>query len=178
MPRAFIGIGSNIDPEKNVLAALRLLRDRVHIVALSTLYRTQAEGRPDDPDFINGVVLIETDLSPRALKLGLLREIEEALGRQHPADRNAPRTMDLDLLLYDDPHLEEDELRLPDPDILHRPFLALPLLELDPALRLPGWGRSIQEVAARLSAQGMEPLPEYTAAARAEARQEDDGGMT
>jgi 2-amino-4-hydroxy-6-hydroxymethyldihydropteridine diphosphokinase len=176
MPRAFIAIGSNIDPERNVLAALRLLRRRVQIIAVSTFYRTPAEGRPADPDFINGVALIETDLPPRALKLGVLREIEEALGRERTADGFAPRTMDLDLLVYDD--LEDDALRLPDPDILRRPFLALPLLELDPALRLPRWGTGIREVAERLPAQGMVPLPEYTAAARAEAYQEGEGGTT
>jgi 2-amino-4-hydroxy-6-hydroxymethyldihydropteridine diphosphokinase len=174
MARAFIAIGSNIDPERNVLAALRLLRRRVRIVAVSTFYRTQAEGRPGDPDFINGVALIETELAPRALKLEVLREVEQALGRQRTADGSAPRTMDLDLLLYD--NLEDDELRLPDADILRRPFVAFPLLELDPGLRLPRWQTGIREVAARLSAQGMTPLPEYTAAARAEARREDEGG--
>jgi 2-amino-4-hydroxy-6-hydroxymethyldihydropteridine diphosphokinase len=143
MPRAFIGVGSNIAPEKNIREALRLLAGSVRIVAISTFYRTPAIDRPSDPDFYNGVVAIETDLRPMALKSKVLRRIEAALGRRRSADKHASRTIDLDLLV----------LTPPDPDILNRAFVALPLAEIEPDL-LPG--------VERLSKEDMQPLDQFT----------------
>jgi 2-amino-4-hydroxy-6-hydroxymethyldihydropteridine diphosphokinase len=168
MARAFVSIGSNIDPEGNVLAAVRLLRGRVRVVALSLFYRTPAEGRPEQSPFYNGVVEVETELSPRELKLGVLRPVESELGRRRTEDRFAARPIDLDLLLYDEVVSHEADLRLPDPDLVRRAFLAHPLAELAPDLVLPGDSRTLREVAARLSRQDLEPLPEYTARLRYE----------
>jgi dihydroneopterin aldolase/2-amino-4-hydroxy-6-hydroxymethyldihydropteridine diphosphokinase len=150
MARAFIGVGSNIAPEKNIREALRLLARLVRIVAISTFYRTPAIDRPSDPDFYNGVVAIETDLRPMALKSKVLRKIEAALGRRRSADKYASRTIDLDLLV----------LTPPDPDILNRAFVAVPLAEIEPDLLLPGVDH--------LSKEGMQPLVEFTQKLRAE----------
>jgi 2-amino-4-hydroxy-6-hydroxymethyldihydropteridine diphosphokinase len=161
MARAFLGIGSNIEPERNVAAALRLLAGQVRILGISTVYRTAPVGRPGQPPFYNCVVEIETGLAPSQVR-SALRGIEGELGRRRRADRYAPRTIDLDLLLYDDLVMATAELVLPDPQIAQRPFLALPLYELAPELVLPDSGDPIREVAAAMAAHDMQPLPEYT----------------
>jgi 2-amino-4-hydroxy-6-hydroxymethyldihydropteridine diphosphokinase len=144
MARTFIGVGSNIAPEKNIRAALRLLARSVGIISISTFYRTPAIDRPMQPDFYNGVVAIETDLRPTELKSKVLRRIEAALGRRRTADKYASRTIDLDLLV----------LTPLDPDILNRAFIAVPLAEIAPQLLLPG--------AERLPKENMRPVVEFT----------------
>ena len=92
--RAFIAVGSNIDAERNVASALELLGRRVQIVAVSNFYRTPALGAPGSPDFLNGVVEIESELEPRELKRLVLLDVESALGRERGSEKNAPRTID------------------------------------------------------------------------------------
>jgi len=162
MARAFISIGSNIDPEINVRSALLRLRSTARVKAVSTVYRTEPVGPPGQPPFYNCVVEIETDLAPRDLKFRLLRRIESELGRTRAADRFAARTIDLDLLLYDELVMTTEDLTLPDPDILHRPFLAIPLQELVPGLVLPGSGLQISEAVLPQPRKGMIPLENYT----------------
>ena len=135
--RAFIALGSNLDPERHLPAALRLLAERVCLVAISTFYASPALDRPEQPDFYNGAVEIDTDLPPCELKYAVLREIEAALGRRRGADKYAAREIDLDLIWYDNLVVNEPELVLPDPEIAARPFLAVPLAELAPDL-VPG----------------------------------------
>lgn len=125
----FVGVGSNIEPEENIAAALKMLMGETAVRRSSKFYRTGALGRPDQPDFINGVWQIETSLSPRQMKHDVLRRIENNLGRDRTEDRFAPRAIDLDLLLYNDMVEESDELVLPHPD-LKRPFVYVPTLEL------------------------------------------------
>ncbi|MHB9027863.1 MAG: 2-amino-4-hydroxy-6-hydroxymethyldihydropteridine diphosphokinase [Candidatus Latescibacterota bacterium] len=162
MARVFVAIGSNIDPGKNVREALTLLADRVRIVQISTFYLTGALDRPDQARYCNGVVEIEADIPPGELKNGILRSIESRLGRVRSDDRYAPRTIDLDLILYDCLVVNTTKLVLPDPEIMHRPFVAFPLEELAPDLILPGSGRSIQEITGCLSRKDMEPLTGYS----------------
>jgi len=159
--QAFIGVGSNIDPEINIPHALDLLRQSVRITGISTFYRTPALGREDQPPFYNGVVAVDTELPPCELKFAELRRIEERLGRWRGADRYAPRTIDLDLILYDDLVIEDEDLILPDPEIAQRAFLAVPLCELAPALVLPD-GRAVCNIVEELSAQSLEALPEFS----------------
>jgi 2-amino-4-hydroxy-6-hydroxymethyldihydropteridine diphosphokinase len=160
--RAFIGVGSNIGPEDNIREALRRLAQSTRLVSISTFYREPAIGRTEEPDFYNGVVAIDTDLPPAKLKWEVLRPIEAALGRRRTADKYASRTIDLDLLLYGDLLLSSNDLTLPDPDILKRAFIAVPLYELAPALALPGSGLPIRQIAKQFAAQSMHPLREYT----------------
>ncbi|MGE5172262.1 MAG: 2-amino-4-hydroxy-6-hydroxymethyldihydropteridine diphosphokinase [Betaproteobacteria bacterium] len=162
MARAFVSIGSNIEPAENVKEALHLLGRQVDIRAVSTVYRTEPIGPQGQPSYYNCVIEIETELPPRELKHRVLRRIEEALGRRRSGDNYAARTIDLDLILYDELVLTTDDLTLPDPDIVRRPFLAIPLHELEPGLVVPGSGSSIDEAASRLSRRGMKPLKSYT----------------
>lgn len=164
--RAFIAIGSNIDAERNVTAALELLGRLLRIVAVSSFYRTPALGAPGSPDFLNGLVEIETELEPRELKRLVLQEVESKLGRERGDDPNAPRSIDLDLVLYGDLVSDEEGLVLPAPEIVDRAFVALPLLELEPDLVLPGTDQSLREIAAGLSSSEMTPAESFNARLR------------
>jgi 2-amino-4-hydroxy-6-hydroxymethyldihydropteridine diphosphokinase len=164
--RAFIAVGSNIEAERNVAAALELLGRSVRIVAVSRFYWTPALGAPGSPDFLNGVVEIETELEPRELKRRVLLELEDELGRERGAEKFAPRTIDLDLVLHGDVVCNEEGLVLPAPEILERPFIALPLLELEPALVLPGVDRPLRELAAGLSSSEMTAAEPFSAGLR------------
>ncbi len=168
MARAFISVGSNIDPAANVRRALRALATRMHLVGISMVYLTDALGRPEQHPYYNCVAEVETDVAPRDVKRAILRQIEDELGRTRTADKYAPRTIDLDLIAYGDLVVDEDGMRLPDPDIMERPFLAIPLHELAPGWVLAGSNRRIDEVAAALPSDGMHPLRDYAGQLRRE----------
>jgi dihydroneopterin aldolase/2-amino-4-hydroxy-6-hydroxymethyldihydropteridine diphosphokinase len=161
MPRVFVAVGSNIDAEANVTRALQLLREQVGIRGASTFYRTPAINRPQDPPFVNGVIELADALGPLDLK-NVLRQTELTLGRVRTGDRYAPRTVDLDLLLYGDVVSSSDALTLPHPDIGKRAFVAIPLLELAPDLVLPDSGSALRTVAKSLPPYPMEQLRELT----------------
>jgi len=126
---AFISVGSNIEPERNILAALTSLASKTQVTGSSTFYRTTPLGRADQPTYINGVWQIHTNLEPVQVQEVLLRPVETLLGRRRRADKFAPRTIDLDLVLYDDLVSQGPKVRLPHPDIA-RPFVCGPVLEL------------------------------------------------
>jgi dihydroneopterin aldolase/2-amino-4-hydroxy-6-hydroxymethyldihydropteridine diphosphokinase len=126
---AFIAVGSNIEPQKNIAAALVALAKETNFVSSSTFYRTEPIGRPEQPPFINGVWQVGTTMQPEQIKSDLLCPIEAMLGRQRTADKFAPRTIDLDLVLYDDLVRNDADLKLPHPDIV-RPFVHGPIREL------------------------------------------------
>ena len=163
--RAFISVGANIAPATNIPRALDLLARQVHIEAVSSLYRTEPVGPPGQPPFVNGVWSVRTDLPPRDLKFGVLREIERRLGRVRTEDRYAPRPIDLDLILYGRTVVDELDLKLPDPDVA-RSFVRAALAELDPTLRLPGETEPVSSKAASADPVAMTTLPELTAALR------------
>lgn len=166
MPRtnAFLAVGSNIEPERNLPRALDMLLagDELSVIATSTVYRTAPVGHPDQPAFANGVWQIAADPGPRELKFELLREIETALGRVRTEDKYAPRPIDLDLILYGEKAIDSDGLTLPDPDIRRRAFISVPLMELAPGLRLPDTGETIESVAAGAAGGTMEIWTELT----------------
>ena len=146
MTTAYIGVGSNIEPQTNIPRALTLLvADAVAIVSVSTFYTTQPLGRVDQNDYINGVICLNTDKSLRGLR-NCLRTIEAMLGRVRTSDRQAAREIDLDILIFGDTILDDDVVTIPDPDILDRPFLHVSLLELSPSLVLPGMDRPLAEL--------------------------------
>lgn len=168
MARAFIGIGSNIDPAENVQAAIRSLAQKTHLVGISMVYCTDALDRPEQPPYYNCVVEIETEAPPTEVKHGILRTIENNLGRKRTEDKYAPRTIDLDLIVYGDLTIDAEGIKLPDPEILERPFLAIPLFELAPDMVLAGYGLRIGEIAAKLPQDGMKPLKDYVKLLREE----------
>ena len=138
--RAFVGVGANLgDAQSTVRAALQAL-DRLPLtqrVASSSLYRS-APVEASGPDFINAVAELHTRLPALAL-LHWLQHIETSFGRVRSV-RNAPRTLDLDLLGHGDLIVQSGELTLPHPRAHLRAFVLLPLAEIDPGLSLPGWG--------------------------------------
>jgi 2-amino-4-hydroxy-6-hydroxymethyldihydropteridine diphosphokinase len=166
MAEAFIALGSNIAPARNIARALRRLAQHGPLRGLSTVYRTAPEDRSEQPWYYNCVVRLETQMPAAQLKAQVLRRIEDELGRVRTADKCAPRTIDLDLILYDDCVVERDGLSLPDPRIEQRAFLAHGVCELAPDLTLPGCGRPIATVVAELPPTGMIALPRFTARMR------------
>ena len=152
MARAFVGLGSNLgDREQTIARALALLGEHpdVEVLRVSRLRETAPWGYADQPAFLNGAALLETALPPRELLVTLLA-VEQQLGRERdPAVRYGPRTIDLDLLLYEDAVLDEPGLTLPHPRLHEREFALEPLAELEPELVIPGHG-SLAEVLSAL----------------------------
>ena len=137
MPIAWVAFGSNqAEPVAQLLRARQTLAAVLQEDAASALYRTPPWGYTDQPDFINAVIRYRTDLSPLAL-LALLQHVEQEQGRERPF-KNAPRTLDLDVLLYDDVRLNLPQLTVPHPGIYARAFVLYPLAELNPELPLDG----------------------------------------
>jgi 2-amino-4-hydroxy-6-hydroxymethyldihydropteridine diphosphokinase len=139
--RCFIALGANLgDPVQTVTAAIAALRGlaQTEFVAASSLYRTAPVGLKHQPDFINAVVELVA-VSPAPTLLQSLFEIEARFGRQRSV-RNAPRTLDLDLLLYGDERSDDPQLTLPHPRLHQRAFVLAPLAEIAPQLLIPGHG--------------------------------------
>ncbi|HEO72289.1 MAG TPA: 2-amino-4-hydroxy-6-hydroxymethyldihydropteridine diphosphokinase [Candidatus Hydrogenedentes bacterium] len=154
---AFISIGSNIDPEAHISKALEQIAHRLDLTALSTFYWSEPIGRPEQPRFLNGVAAVRVALTPRELKFGVLRPIEGDLGRIRTEDGYAPRVIDLDILLYGEAVIDEPGLRIPDPDIRSRPFLAAPLLDLAPGLLMPDHGEPLSAIVEALDQGNLIP---------------------
>ena len=155
---AYIGLGANLnDPAAQIEHAFDELArlSGTRLVARSSLYASAPVGNVDQPDFINAVAQLETTLAPRSLLTNLL-EIEQRHGRAR-SFRNAPRTLDLDLLLYGAAHFHEDHLTLPHPRMTERAFVLLPLTEIAPELVIPGRGRAADWIAACAN-QSVAPL--------------------
>jgi 2-amino-4-hydroxy-6-hydroxymethyldihydropteridine diphosphokinase len=135
MQTAYIGMGANLPsrvgpPEATLAAAASRLESLGRVAARSSLYSTEPVGFADQPNFLNAVVMLKTDLDPHALLEGLLR-IELEFGRDRSAgNRNGPRTLDLDILVFGDLTLSEPGLELPHPRMLERGFVMIPLAEL------------------------------------------------
>jgi 2-amino-4-hydroxy-6-hydroxymethyldihydropteridine diphosphokinase len=139
---AFIGLGSNLeDPLSQLQRAFADLEGLpgTRLLARSSLYRSAPIGLLDQPDFMNAVAKIATGLTPQAL-LDALLHIEHSHGRERTF-RNAPRTLDLDVLLYDDIQLHEHGLTIPHPQMHRRAFVLQPLLEVAPDVAIPGIGK-------------------------------------
>ncbi len=139
MALIFVALGSNLDPERQLSDAVDALGALFGAMRLSPVYRNPAVG--GGADFYNLVAELHTESAPCALP-ERLRMIERRQGRRRGADRCMPRSLDLDLLLYDDLILEEGRLRLPHPDIERYAFVLYPLAQLAGARRHPIHGRS------------------------------------
>jgi len=148
MARAYIGIGGNLgDAQEQVraaIAALDTLPD-TRCVAVSSLYRTAPVGYTDQPDFINAVAEIDTALAPHAL-LDALQSVENRHGRER-SFKDAPRTLDLDVLLYDGQTIDDVRLTVPHPRMHERAFVLAPLIEIAPDCIIPGRGPAAEWLA-------------------------------
>ncbi len=147
MARAVIAIGSNIRPEEHLPAAVTELSRAVRVLALSGVYETPPVGAPGTPAFLNMALLVETNLPAQRLREAVLRPIEERLGRVRTSDPNAPRTIDLDLVLYED----EGRVRVLDEGLTRHAHVALPVAEVAPEWPVSE-KETVREVAARLQA--------------------------
>jgi len=157
----YVGIGSNIHPEQNIVMGLNLISSTENIVMVSNFYRTKPIGKPDDPVFINGVVAIKSACSPLELKENL-RKIELSCGRIRTNDPYAPRTLDLDILLYGNSVIRENSIVIPDPDIRSRDFIAIPLFELNPSAVLPDTGEPISNIVKKIDKSGMDLIDDLS----------------
>ena len=152
---AFIALGSNLEnPAAQVQAGLRALAVLPHtrLTGASSLYRNPAMGVHDQPDFVNAVASVGTRLVPRALLEALLT-IERAHGRVRDFP-NAPRTLDLDIVLYGEEVIDEPGLTIPHPRMIERAFVLVPLAEIAPHAIVPGAG-SAAHLAARVDATAL-----------------------
>jgi len=157
----YISLGSNIEPEKNLSQAVHLLRSKSNVLATSSVYRTAPEGYRDQPDFLNTAVKLTTSLTPESFKSDVLDWIERALGRiRDPNNKNAPRTIDLDISLWGDGVFEygTKPWRVPEPDIIRFAHVVIPLAEIAPDLVHPTEGVTLNEIAGRFDKHGIKRL--------------------
>lgn len=150
--RVFVTLGSNIDPVENLGAAVAKLResDEISFAAVSPVYETAPVGTTNQANFLNAAVHLTTPLSAVRLKADVLQPIEQALGRVRVADKNAPRTIDLDIALFNHAVQDAGSRRIPDPDILKYPHVAVPLADLAPYYIHPETGQALAEIAEAL----------------------------
>lgn len=143
----YIGLGSNLqDPVKQITQALRELAELPDAKGLfhSSLYRTRPLGPQDQPEFVNAVAMLKTGLRPETL-LDELQKLEQSHQRLRNAERWGPRTLDLDLLLFDQQRIATSRLIVPHPQMAERAFVLVPLAEIAPKeLLIPGFGMLAQ----------------------------------
>lgn len=156
MAQVYVAAGSNVEPLAHLTRAVTELARRFNELTVSPWYRNRAVGFEGE-DFINLVFGFCTDLAVHEA-LRSLREVETLCGRPRNAPKWAARSMDLDVLLYDDLVLDDPALTLPRPDLLLRPYMLGPLADIAPDLRHPTQGRTIGELWAAFDTQGHEMI--------------------
>lgn len=144
---AYLLIGSNIEPEKNLPEAVKLLARFGRIMEHSSVWQSAAVGFTEQPDFLNATVLLETDLSPKMLRLEAIQKVEEALGRIRTANKNGPRTVDIDIILFNQDVLKLGNRLIPDPELLEQPYIAIPMAEIAPDYVHPEVHKTLKEIA-------------------------------
>lgn len=143
----YLSLGSNIDPEDNVKAAVRMLSRLTKLVAVSSVWETAPVGMVNQPPFLNAAIIVQTELTPQRLKSDVLEHIEQKLGRVRQADKNAPRPIDIDIVLFNRQILKMGQRRIPDAELLERPFVAIPMAEIAPDYEHPETGQTLREIA-------------------------------
>ncbi len=147
---AYLLLGSNIEPEKNLRAAVLLLCQFGRVLRTSAVWETQPIGRSDQSDYLNAALLLETRLSAKALRAEAIAQIEAELGRVRTKDKFAPRTIDIDIMLFNRDILDIGHRHIPDPEIMERPFVAVTLAEIDPEYVHPENNRTLEQIASTI----------------------------
>lgn len=156
---ALFSLGSNIQPERNLPEAARRLAQFGSHVRASQVWQSKPVGYAQQPDFLNAALAMDTFLSADEWCNTLIPRIEQELGRvRDPSNKNAPRTIDIDLVIFGNFVGQVGHRIIPDPDILTRWFVALPLMEVAPEVRHPTDGRTLREIAEELVARADESL--------------------
>jgi 2-amino-4-hydroxy-6-hydroxymethyldihydropteridine diphosphokinase len=155
MNNVYLLLGSNVEKEKNIGEAIEALMNCCGVTAVSPLYETVPVLLLEQPTFFNIVVLLETTLTPNEIKCGIIDEIEHGLRRKRQANKNARRTIDIDIVLFNEEVMEyagkDGRLHhLPDPDLLKFAHVTVPLADLAPDMRHPETGEPFRDLAARL----------------------------
>lgn len=153
-----LSLGSNIDKERNLPEAVRLLRELCEVTAVAPVYETAPTGLLNQPNFFNTAVLMQTPLSAAEVKETIIATIETQLKRVRQADKNAPRTIDIDIALFNDGVFNYElsdgsTRRAPDKDILRFPHVAVPLADILPDTPHPETGERLSSIAANLLAE-------------------------
>ena len=163
---AYLSLGSNIEPETNIKAAVAMLARLTELVAVSSVWETQPVGLLNQPNFLNAAAIILTTFSATQLKQQILRHIEHTLGRTRQGNKNGPRTIDIDIMLFNNQILTVGARSIPDIEVLERPFVAILLAELAPDYIHPQTGQTLQEIAGGFEAsrQNMRLCPAITQA--------------
>ncbi|WP_420640595.1 2-amino-4-hydroxy-6-hydroxymethyldihydropteridine diphosphokinase [Candidatus Leptofilum sp.] len=156
-----IALGSNIEKEKNLPRAIELLREMCEVTAVAPIYETKPVGLLNQPNFWNTAVLLQTDLTASQIKQQLISTIETKLKRVRQTDKNAPRTIDADIVLFNDAVFEYDggdgrTRPVPDPDLAKFLHLAIPVADLLPNFPHPETSEPLGELAERLLAEVVE----------------------
>ncbi|MFD0740307.1 2-amino-4-hydroxy-6-hydroxymethyldihydropteridine diphosphokinase [Lysobacter koreensis] len=144
MSKAYLSLGSNLDAPTHLRGAVAALRERFGAIVLSPVYRTRAVGF-DGADFHNAAAIVDTDLDPQALN-AWLHALEDAHGRDRSGPRYGDRTLDIDIVLFDDHVLEgPGHLSIPRPELRHA-FVLQPLADIAPGVVVPGDGRTLAQL--------------------------------
>lgn len=143
--QVLISIGSNINPKTNIKLALDILNEKFGDLIVSKFYESKPFNRPEQSNFINCAVLLETDISPIPLKFDILRKIETDIGRHRSNDTYSERSIDLDIAFYGDQIVDDRSrnIQIPDPSIEKYPFVAVPLRDISPDFIHPKLGISL-----------------------------------
>ncbi len=144
----FLALGSNINPASNLPRAVELLAEQGPILGKSSVWQSKPVDASDQADFLNAAVLMETSLSAITFCREVIAEIEQQLDRvRDPDNKNGPRTIDIDLVLFNEEQLQVEHRMIPDPEIADRIFLAIPLAELAPDYCVPGQKKTLSQIA-------------------------------
>jgi 2-amino-4-hydroxy-6-hydroxymethyldihydropteridine diphosphokinase len=131
--RVFLSLGSNINPEQNLHFAVKKIAESGRILAASSVWKTLPVGFLDQDSFLNASILFESELSAWEICKELIPQVEDELNRvRDPENKNGPRTIDIDLTLFNSEILQIEHRQIPDPELLTRGFIAVPVAELDP----------------------------------------------
>jgi len=161
MELVYIGLGSNLGKPviqlKQAIEAVKLLPES-RFIACSSLYGSKPMGPQDQPDYVNAVAAIKTELAPKNL-LHQLQHIEQTHGRERKGERWGPRTLDLDILLFGQQVINTPELTVPHYGMQQREFVLYPLAELTPELVLPH-GQTLKQLLTHCPLNGLQKLPQ------------------